>query len=148
MFRKILVALDGSAGSRRALMAAMDLGKKYDARVHLLSVEEHLPAYAATVGEVEEARQEQNIYFAKVQEEAGEVARAYGLEIEGVIRAGHAAETIIRYANEGGFDLIVMGTHGRTGLQHVLLGSVAEKVVRLAPCPVLTVRHNGNGSEA
>jgi nucleotide-binding universal stress UspA family protein len=54
--------------------------------------------------------------------------------------AGHPAETIVRVAHERGADLIVMGTHGRTGLQHVLLGSVAEKVVRLAPCPVLTVK--------
>ena len=64
------------------------------------------------------------------------------------VAAGHPADTIVRVARERGVDLIVMGTHGRTGLQHVLLGSVAEKVVRLAPCPVLTVRHNGNGSEA
>jgi len=57
------------------------------------------------------------------------------------IAAGHPAETIVRVAAEREADLIVMGTHGRTGLQHVLLGSVAEKVVRLAPCPVLTVRY-------
>jgi len=56
------------------------------------------------------------------------------------VAAGHPAETIVRVAHERGADLIVMGTHGRTGLQHVLLGSVAEKVVRLAPCPVLTVK--------
>ncbi len=55
--------------------------------------------------------------------------------------AGHPADTIVRVAEERNADLIVMGTHGRTGLQHVLLGSVAERVVRLAPCPVLTVRH-------
>ena len=57
------------------------------------------------------------------------------------IAAGHPAEAIVRVAQERKADLIVMGTHGRTGLQHVLLGSVAEKVVRLAPCPVLTVRY-------
>lgn len=57
------------------------------------------------------------------------------------VAVGHAADTIVRFAQERGADLIVMGTHGRTGLGHVLLGSVAEKVVRLAPCPVLTVRH-------
>ena len=57
------------------------------------------------------------------------------------VAVGHAADTIVRVAQERGADLIVMGTHGRTGLQHVLLGSVAEKVVRLAPCPVLTVRY-------
>ena len=48
---------------------------------------------------------------------------------------------ILRYANEHGVDLIVMGTHGRSGVSHVLLGSIAEKIVRRAPCPVLTVRH-------
>jgi nucleotide-binding universal stress UspA family protein len=58
--------------------------------------------------------------------------------------AGNPADAIVRLAEERGVDLIVMGTHGRTGLQHVLLGSVAEKVVRLAPCPVLTVRHKGS----
>jgi nucleotide-binding universal stress UspA family protein len=55
---------------------------------------------------------------------------------------GHPADTIVRVAQERGADLIVMSTHGRTGLQHVVLGSVAEKVVRLAPCPVLTVKHH------
>jgi nucleotide-binding universal stress UspA family protein len=57
------------------------------------------------------------------------------------LATGHPAETIVRVAEERRADLIVMGTHGRTGLQHVLLGSVAEKVVRLASCPVMTVRH-------
>ena len=56
------------------------------------------------------------------------------------VAAGHPAETIVRVAHERRADLIVMGTHGRTGLPHMLLGSVAEKVVQLAPCPVLTVR--------
>lgn len=56
------------------------------------------------------------------------------------VAAGPPAETIVRLAHERGVDLIVMGTHGRTGLSHALLGSVAEKVVRLAPCPVLTVK--------
>jgi nucleotide-binding universal stress UspA family protein len=56
------------------------------------------------------------------------------------VAAGHPAETIVHVAQERGADFIVMGTHGRTGLHHVLLGSVAEKVVQLAPYPVLTVR--------
>ena len=56
------------------------------------------------------------------------------------VAAGPPAETIVHVARERGADLIVMGTHGRTGLSHMLLGSVAEKVVRLAPCPVLTVK--------
>jgi nucleotide-binding universal stress UspA family protein len=57
------------------------------------------------------------------------------------LAVGRPADAVVRVARERGVDLIVMGTHGRTGLQHVLLGSVAEQVVRLAPCPVLTVRY-------
>jgi len=60
---------------------------------------------------------------------------------EAEVATGNAAETIVRIAGERNVDLVVMGTHGRTGLQHALLGSVAERVVRLAPCPVLTIRH-------
>jgi nucleotide-binding universal stress UspA family protein len=60
--------------------------------------------------------------------------------------AGDPADAIVRMAEELEVDLIVMGTHGRTGLQHVLLGSVAEKVVRLAPCPVLTVRYKAGAA--
>lgn len=56
------------------------------------------------------------------------------------VAAGGAADTIVRFARERHVDLIVMGTHGRAGLQRMLLGSVAERVLRLAPCPVLTVR--------
>ncbi len=65
-----------------------------------------------------------------------EFRHQWGVELA----AGAPAETIVRIAQEQAADLIVMGTHGRTGIKHALLGSVAEKVVRLAPCPVLTVR--------
>ncbi|HEX6985327.1 MAG TPA: universal stress protein [Planctomycetaceae bacterium] len=60
---------------------------------------------------------------------------------------GPAAEEIVRYAADAEADLIVLGTHGRTGLAHVLLGSVAEKVVRKAPCAVLTVRPHAHGAD-
>jgi nucleotide-binding universal stress UspA family protein len=60
------------------------------------------------------------------------------------IAVGRPADTIVRFARERKADLIVMATHGRTGLEHMVLGSVAEKVVRLAPCPVLTVKYTGN----
>ena len=64
------------------------------------------------------------------------------------VAAGHPAETIVHIAQERAVDLIVMGTHGRTGWRHALLGSVAEKVVCLAPCPVLTVRHREREEQA
>jgi nucleotide-binding universal stress UspA family protein len=60
------------------------------------------------------------------------------------LAVGRPADAIVRFAQEHHVDLIVMATHGRTGLKHVLLGSVAEKVVQLAPCPVLTVRRTGD----
>jgi nucleotide-binding universal stress UspA family protein len=68
-------------------------------------------------------------------------ANAFQGPWEAEVAMGHAPETIVRVARERNADLIVMSTHGRTGLQHVLLGSVAEQMVRLAPCPVLTVKH-------
>ena len=64
---------------------------------------------------------------------------AEGLRVETALRSGLAGRAIIHYAHEKGVDLIVLGTHGRTGWSHAILGSVAETVVRLAPCPVLTV---------
>ncbi len=67
-------------------------------------------------------------------------ARAAGVaEVTTVLTGGDAAHEIVRAAVDGGCDLIVMGTHGRTGVKHLLLGSIAEKVVRMATCPVLTV---------
>jgi nucleotide-binding universal stress UspA family protein len=71
------------------------------------------------------------------------IANAFQGPWEVEVAMGHPAETIVRVAQERSADLIVMSTHGRTGLQHVLMGSVAEKVVRLAPCPVLTVKRQG-----
>jgi nucleotide-binding universal stress UspA family protein len=71
-------------------------------------------------------------------------ANAFRGPWEAAVAMGHPADTIIRVAQERSADLIIMSTHGRTGLQHVLLGSVAEKVVRLAPCPVLTVKHRAH----
>ena len=66
-------------------------------------------------------------------------AAALGVTAETSVMTGRPAHAIVEHAKEGGFDLIVMGTHGRTGLSHVVMGSVAERIVRKAPCPVLTV---------
>jgi nucleotide-binding universal stress UspA family protein len=71
-------------------------------------------------------------------------AAALDLTAETAVISGRPAHAIVEHAKNGGFDLIVMGTHGRTGVPHIVMGSVAERVLRKAPCPVLTVR----GTEA
>ncbi len=76
----------------------------------------------------------------RLLEEAKRATEAGAIEVTSALRQGVPFAEIIANAREGEFDLIVMGTHGRTGLKHALLGSVAEKVVRKAPCAVLTVR--------
>ena len=101
MFKRILVGLDGSPGSQQALRQALELARLTGASLTALSVEEKLPAYAATVGEVEEAKREMDAYFAKVQATAQERARAAGVALSTALRAGHAAQTIARFAEQG-----------------------------------------------
>jgi nucleotide-binding universal stress UspA family protein len=74
---------------------------------------------------------------------AREVAGAAPVEAQ--VRQGQPVQEIVRHAQEAGVDLIILSTHGRTGLRHVLMGSVAENVVRYAPCPVLVVREFEHG---
>jgi CBS domain-containing protein len=135
MFKHILIAFDGTPGSDQALKQAIALARLTGASLTALSVEEKLPAYAASVGEVQEAKQEMDAYFAKVQGAAVEQARIAGVTLETVVRAGHAAQTIVRFADEGGFDLIVIGADGRRGL-----GGTADKIAESAPCSVLIAR--------
>src|SRR3990172_11626715 len=99
MFKHILVAFDGSAFSRKALEIAAGLAKTLGADLSLVSVEEHLPSYAADVGEVKEEKERQNELFQKMQREAREKVKTAGLDLHRVdILAGHVAKTIISHA--------------------------------------------------
>lgn len=143
---RILVPVDFSEGSRRALRYADFLADRFDAKVVALHVWEPAPVVApdqvmwiggdadtfwSTMSEDLRRRLE-----ALVREEAPGLAARATVEVE----AGYVAHTILRKVEKDGFDLVVMGTHGRTGLSHVLIGSVAERVVRLSPVPVVTLR--------
>lgn len=139
MFDKILLALDGSEGSHKALVSAVELAKRYGSKLHILSVEEFLPSYAATGEEIQQARGEQQRYFERVQSEARELAETDGVEVESEIRSGHAADVILQYAGEQGFDLIVIGTHGHTPVRRFLMGSTCDRVARHAPCSVMVI---------
>jgi nucleotide-binding universal stress UspA family protein len=140
MFQKILLAFDASAGAKRALEVALDLAQRYHSELWALAVEERLPHYAATVGEMEEAKEYANHYFYDALSAAYLRALQAGVELKSDIRAGHAARTIVDVARDGGFDLVVLGSSGHSKAWAMFLGTTAEKVSRHVPCSVLLVR--------
>lgn len=140
MFRKILLAYDGSAGAKRALDVALKLTTTFDAELWALAVEERLPHYAATVSEVQEEKEFANHYFQEALSVAFLRALHAGVELKSEIRAGHAARTIIDFTKEGSFDLVVLGSSGHSKAWVMFLGTTAEKVSRHVSCTVLIVR--------
>lgn len=143
-FQNILVPTDFSPDADVALEYAIDLAKPANAAIHLLHVY-HFPtyssagldiAYAYPVDLLEEVRKHAAARVEEIQKEL----RARGVTVESEIIEGSPALKIVECAEREKADLIVMGTRGLTGLKHVALGSVAERTLRLAPCPVLTVK--------
>ena len=139
--RKVLVPTDFSERSKLALTYAVDLVKRYDAELTLLHVYP-VVNYAAAEGFALYTPEQLAKLITQLTTQLRALeddAREAGVEkISSLMEQGDAYQEILELAS--GFDLIVMGTHGRTGLKHALMGSVAEKVVRTSPCPVLTVR--------
>ncbi|HLG74842.1 MAG TPA: universal stress protein [Ktedonobacteraceae bacterium] len=140
MFRKILLAYDGSPGAKRALDVALELTQASGAELWALAVEERLPHYAATIDEVEEAREFANRFYQEALSVAYLRALKLGIQLRSEIRAGHAARTIVDFTREGGFDLVVLGSSGHSRAWMMFLGTTAEKVSRHVPCTVLLVR--------
>lgn len=140
MFKKILIANDGSTGAKLALKVAIDLAKKYNAELHSISVEEGVPHYAATIGEVDEFKKEANGYFRKVNEEAIDLARKEGIELKSKVLPGHEVEAIVNYARDGEFDLLVIGFMGHSKIFGRVWGSTSQNITKLAPCTVVVVK--------
>ena len=137
-----LVPIDFSEYANQALDYAITLAGKLGARVTLLHVIQPLPLGGMDMGMTLPATYVQDLEAEIRRDMESSLGRvtAAGLEGDMVIVHGVPFHEITEAAKTQQVDLIVMGTHGRTGLYHVVLGSVAEKVVRLAPCPVLVVR--------
>ncbi len=140
MFRKILCGLDGSAAADNALKVAIRLAALFDAELLALSVEERLPAYAGTVGEVDEEEEYEHDYFDRVHANARRAAMAAGVRLAFSTVPGHAAQVLVETAKRGGFDLIVIGHTGHSRLHDLFLGSTADRVVEKAHCAVLVAR--------
>ena len=138
-FERILVAIDGSQGAQKALEKAVELATSTSAELTALAVEGRLPAYAATVGEVEEVKKEKDAFFGELARGAQAFARSEGIDLSVDVQAGHAADLIVRYAKTHDFDLVVVGHKGHF-LEDYLLGSTADRVAHHAHCPVLIVK--------
>jgi nucleotide-binding universal stress UspA family protein len=140
MFKKILIANDGSTGAKLALRVAVDLAKRYGAELHSISVEERLPHYAATIGEVVEFKSEANGFFKKINDDAVEMGKKEGIELKTRVLAGHEVETIVNYARDGEFDLLVIGFMGHSKIFGRVWGSTSQNLTKLAPCTVVVVK--------
>lgn len=140
MFKKVLVAYDGSDGSKRALTKAIELAASFQAEFHSISVEEDLPQYVATIGEFEEVKRQKDIFFEKINQEAVEQAKASGADLTAHVVAGHEVESIVTFCKEGGFDLLIVGFMGHSRIFERVWGSTSQTLTRLAPCSVLIVK--------
>lgn len=143
LFESILVPVDFSSQSDRAVDVAVDVAKAMNAEIHLLHVY-GIPVGIAGPGIYDTAlpvtvMTDLRDSAAKALEDRVARLAATGVKVSGVVREGIPAQAIVEVADEVGAGLIVMGTRGLSGLKHVLLGSVAERTIRQAPCPVLTV---------
>ncbi|WP_255171582.1 universal stress protein [Natrononativus amylolyticus] len=137
MYQDILVPTDGSDGSRRAIAHALELAEAADGTVHALAVldegaRESLASDVVREGAERAARRATD----RVETEADR----RGVAVVKVLRRGTPAASILEYADETAVDAIVMGTHGRSGLDRLIVGSVTERVVQAADVPVVTVR--------
>jgi len=143
--RNILVPTDFSRHAEHALEYAVELAAKLDARIHLLNVV-GLPIMGPELGFAVTPSMIDSVMEGN-QKELDRLAGVYGTKAAFAptqLRAGDARSVIEAVADEVKADLIIMGTHGRRGVSRMILGSVAESVVRTAPCPVLLVRAEVN----
>jgi len=144
MIKNILVAFDGSKNSIAAAEAGMNLAKMARAFITVVYVAEVMPPYMASdfaiiPGALEVMR---NALLARAEEAlatAGKMAKGAGIGFEAVVAEGDPSAEILRIAKEKNIDLLVLGSIGKTGLEKIMLGSVAEKLVRRSTVPVMVV---------
>ncbi len=139
--KKILVPVDFSVNSQKILKEALYVAGKFQAELSVVFVVQSIADYSGFfVPHMPIAQFEEELFISARKKMAGFVEdNLGGVAHKSAVLAGDVAEEIIRYVGENGIDLIVMGTHGYKGVEKILFGSVAEQVVKTAPCPVLTI---------
>ncbi|MFB3902016.1 MAG: universal stress protein [Acidobacteriota bacterium] len=148
MYGKILVGYDGSEGSRLALEHAIRLAQELNSGVSAIWIKASLPHYPETVDEIEEEKDAADEYFEKLKTQVGATAEQAGVEVEMECLPGNPAQLIVQYAEQQGFDLIVIGSHGHSGLWGRLLGHTTDRISEHAHCSVLIVRGPGAKKES
>ncbi|MDB5066884.1 MAG: universal stress protein UspA-like protein [Chloroflexi bacterium] len=140
MHEVILTCVDGSSGGYAAVAEAAELARRFNARLIALSVEEGLPRYAAIMGEVDEFKREKDAYFETVGHEAARIAGEHGAKLTHETRLGHAADAIVRFVEEVGADLVVLGYQGHSRIASFVIGTTAQKVNAYSRASVLIVK--------
>ena len=139
MFRRILIANDGSEGGARALTAAIALARSHKAALHMVTVEE-MPRFPTTIDEVEEEKTGAADRLEPIVRSAKTQARTARVRIVPHIVSGHTVPSILGLIEREKCDLLVVGFMGHSALYNRLIGSTTDRLVELAPCPVLVVK--------
>ena len=143
LFRKILVAHDGSDPADRAFAKAVALASVSEAELHVISVGEGAPRFAGTMGEVDEYKHQMEEYFGKLGKRLQAEATKDGVTLHPHVVYGHEVESIVTFAKKHKYDLLVLGVVGHSNVLKKLMGnwgSTAQNLTRLSPCTVLMVK--------
>jgi nucleotide-binding universal stress UspA family protein len=139
MYRKMLVANDGSSGGAKALESALELAKRLGIGLTMVSVVD-LPRFPAVVDVVAQAQTAGTSEYDAVVEAAKTLAKDKGVPFDARILFGHPAPRIAEFVENGDYDLLVVGYMGHSALYEHLIGSTADRLVSLAPCIVMVVK--------
>jgi nucleotide-binding universal stress UspA family protein len=141
MFKRILVAHDGSDGAQRAFDISVELAATTKATLHMISVEEDLPRHAETMmDEVTEVKEASDTYFGQLGGQAKRRAALKGVPLETSIVSGHEVKAIVEAAREGRYDLLIVGYTGHSRIYDHLWGGTSQNLTRMSPCSVLVVK--------
>jgi nucleotide-binding universal stress UspA family protein len=141
MFRRALVGYDGSKSAKAALQCAVAMAEDSALELTALWVREPLPRHSDLPSEVAGEKEAADAYFKERREEIRELAEMHGVDIRCVARVGHPSKTIVQHADEGAYDLIVIGHSGHSALWGRLVGDTADCIADHAHCSVLIVKY-------